>query len=124
MVTRQQLDSEKSAAPDPGARPDDLKRAPTTFLSLIVLIPALLGLGSGQLAAQNRGSLQAAAQVLPVEPSRTAVGLALQAASTDPQSSRTLGSTLAVITVRSSVAASQADPAHKSREVRIDFLRN
>jgi hypothetical protein len=52
------------------------------------------------------------------------VGLALQAASTDLQSSRTLGSTLAVITVRSSVAASQADPAHKSREVRIDFLRN
>ena len=74
------------------------------------------------LSAQGRGSLQVAAQVLSLEPSRTALGAAIQALD-HPDGPGVIFSSLARIRVEP-VAGRAPGDAKRPRAVRIDFLRN
>lgn len=81
---------------------------PVLVLLSLVFLPGILG-------AQTRASMQVAATILRVEPSRTALGVALDAVTRGRQTSH---SSLASITVDS------AKVARRPQVVRIDFLRN
>ena len=86
---------------------------PILLLLALTIRPSLL-------TAQTRSVMQVAASVLPVEPSRTALDLAIGALDTGrPALSR---SKLARILVEPS--REMGTEAAKARRVRIDFLRN
>ena len=92
-------------------------------ISLIIrafLLLALLFL-PGILRAQGRATMQVAAQILPVEPSRTALGLAIE--SLDALRPAARQSRLARIRVESALPT-RPTPSAGARMVRIDFLRN
>ena len=79
-----------------------------------------MSVGPSQLSAQSRASVQVAARVLPVEPSRTALGVAVKALD-DPSAPSSAHSRLALIRVE---GATDAPGVRRRRLVRIDFLRN
>jgi hypothetical protein len=81
----------------------------------------LLSSAASHLSAQSRSSVQVAAQVLPVEPSRTALGVAVQALDA-PSAPESAHSRLAAIRIERTGDAPGG--ARRRRLVRIDFLRN
>jgi len=94
--------------------------APDISLIIRLFLPLALFLMPGLLQSQSRATMQVAAQVLPVEPSRTALGLAIR--SLDDRRPAPRYSSLA--RVRVEAALPRTTPALRARAVRIDFLRN
>lgn len=91
-------------------------------LPLIAQLCLLLALFfvPGVLRAQGRATMQVAAQILPVEPSRTALGLAIR--SLDDRRLAPRYSALARVRVEATPGNTAV--AEPTRRVRIDFLRN
>lgn len=90
--------------------------APAAPVLIPILVLLSLLLLPGILRAQARATMQVAATILRVEPSRTALGVAMAAVDQGRTTSR---SKLAQVHVDSARATAQ-----RPRVVRIDFLRN
>jgi len=94
--------------------------APDFSLIIRLFLPLALFLMPGLLQSQSRPTMQVAAQVLPVEPSRTALGLVIRSL----HDRRPAPHYSSLARVREEAAPGITSVAGPTRRVRIDFVRN